>query len=121
MVETFSLEFDGGMEVRFRVLRRWFDKMRGLLGPRSGASPVVLVGCSSIHTFGMSYAIDVALVDREGRVRKARRGLPPRRVVGAPGSWLAFERPASDGPWMHEGGRLVTGKAMDGLCVMGRR
>lgn len=107
MVETFSLDLGGGAEIRFRVLRGWFERLRGLLGSDERAAPVVLVGCSSVHTFGMAYAIDVALVDREGRVCKARRALPPRRVMAARRGWLAFERPASAGPWMSEGGSMA--------------
>lgn len=107
MMETFALDFGGGREVRFRVLRGWLGRLRGLLGSDERAMPVVLVGCSSIHTFGMSYAIDVALVDRTGRVRRVRRSVPPGRVVAARRGWLAFERPASDGPWMSEGGSVA--------------
>lgn len=107
MRETFALDFGGGKEIRFRVLRGWLERLRGLLASGEEASPVVLVGCSSIHTFGMRYPIDVALVNRQGEVCKARRRVRPGRVVTARRAWLAFERPASRDPWMSEGGVVL--------------
>lgn len=43
----------------------------GLLIPR----------CSSVHTFGMRFALDLYLLDRDGAVIEARHGVPGRRVA----------------------------------------
>lgn len=90
---------DGCDQIRFRRLETWAKKLRGLLGTTTEALPVVLCGCSSIHTFGMRYALDVALVSRGGEVLIARRNVGPGQLVSARGSFYAFERPASLAPW----------------------
>lgn len=48
----------------------WWTRLRGLLGrPRLGPGEgLMLEPCKAIHTFGMSYPIDVAFLDPEGRV-----------------------------------------------------
>lgn len=43
----------------------------GLLIPR----------CSSVHTFGMRFPLDLVFLDRAGRPRSARAGVPPRRFA----------------------------------------
>lgn len=108
-METLYVDMGSGSGriCRFRVLRRFGDRLRGLLGTDRSAEAVALVGCSSIHTFGMRYAIDVALVGEDGLVLKARRALPPGRVLASRGAWCALERPASPYPWMCEGDSLV--------------
>lgn len=83
----------------FRALRGWWERLVGLLGTGPGASPVALFPCSSVHTLGMRYAIDVALVADDGLVLASRRGVGPGCVVTAPGARYALERPTSDAPW----------------------
>lgn len=90
----------------FRMLSSWRARARGLLGTDEKSEPVVLVRCSSIHTWGMRYAIDVAFVTRGGRVIKSQRGVLPRHMVSAFGSYYVFERPASSLPWPQEGSWL---------------
>jgi len=55
---------------------------RGLLG-RSGLADghaLILAPCSSIHTFFMQFAIDVAFVDRDGVVLRVRQAMGPWRI-----------------------------------------
>lgn len=92
-----------GRTLSFRALRSWRERLVGLLGTRRDAGPVALCGCSSVHTVGMRYAIDVALVTRGGRVLASRRCVPPFRLMMAPGAYYAFERPVSDAPWPEVG------------------
>ena len=57
-------------------------RSKGLLG-RSGLVPgegLWIVPCESIHTFGMQFAIDVVYLDRQRRIRKIRRNIPPWRI-----------------------------------------
>lgn len=85
-----------------RPLRTWWERLRGLLGTRLGdgcAQPVLLVHCDSVHTFGMAYAIDIALMAADGSVVHAERGVRPGHVVSAHGSVLVLERPSTEGPW----------------------
>ncbi len=96
--------------VSVRVLRRWWERARGLLGTwrhGAGAVPVLLLGCSSVHTFGMRYAIDVSMADEAGRVLASWRALPPGRVVWARGARHVLERPSSAGPWPGPGDQIV--------------
>ena len=70
------VSFRGG-DIVARRLRTLPQRLRGLLGTTRAAGPVLIERCGSVHTCWMPYAIDVALIDREGRVLGARRALPP--------------------------------------------
>ena len=61
------------------------SRNRGLLGRSSLSeeSALILAPCSSIHTCFMRFAIDVAFVDRDGNILRARRALRPWRVQAA--------------------------------------
>jgi uncharacterized membrane protein (UPF0127 family) len=57
-------------------------RRRGLLG-REALRPgegIYLVPCQWVHMFGMRFAIDVAFLDRDGRVLALQEGLKPNRV-----------------------------------------
>jgi uncharacterized protein len=57
-------------------------RSRGLLG-RSGLGPgeaLWIVPCEAVHTFGMQFAIDLVYLDRQLRIRKIRRRVPPWRL-----------------------------------------
>jgi len=105
--ETLSVGWGGAGALDVRVLASWPERLVGLLGTDGTAGAVLLVGCSSIHTFGMSYPIDVAFVDGAGRVVLARRALDPGRLLGCRGARHAMERPAAAGEWPGEGDVLV--------------
>jgi uncharacterized membrane protein (UPF0127 family) len=49
---------------------------------REEAGPGLLIPrCSSVHTFGMRFALDLYFVDGEGAVVDVRRGVPRRRFA----------------------------------------
>ncbi len=79
-----------------RRLERAFDsrrRNRGLLG-RSGMGDedaLILAPCSSIHTWFMRFAIDVAFVDRGGRIVRARAAVGPWRLQIALGAFAVIE------------------------------
>ncbi|NLB69215.1 MAG: DUF192 domain-containing protein [Lentisphaerae bacterium] len=59
------------------------DRMRGLLG-RIGlkhGTTMLLAPCSSVHTFGMKFAIDVIFLDKDNRIIKVARNVPKNRIV----------------------------------------
>jgi uncharacterized protein len=58
----------------------------GLLIPR----------CSSVHTFGMHFALDVFFLDRRGAAIEVRRGIGPRRVVLCCGADAVLELPSGE-------------------------
>lgn len=69
---------------------------KGLLGRDSLAdgSGLWIVPCSSIHMFGMRFAIDVIYLDRSQRVVKMVRDLKPWRLSAAWGAHSVVELPA---------------------------
>jgi uncharacterized membrane protein (UPF0127 family) len=55
--------------------------MRGLIGVK-GIPPgegLLILRCNSIHTFFMSFPIDAVFLDRNDRVVKVVRNIPPWR------------------------------------------
>jgi uncharacterized membrane protein (UPF0127 family) len=61
------------------VARSFAARSRGLLGREGVTTGLVLEPASSVHTFGMRFAIDVAYVARDGRVL-AVSTMPPQRM-----------------------------------------
>jgi uncharacterized protein len=69
--------------LEFIVARSFFARLGGLLAlPRlREGQALVLAPCNSVHTLFMRYAIDVAFVDKQGRVMKLVEGLQPWRAA----------------------------------------
>ena len=67
----------------WRTTNSW-DRMRGLLGrPALGERQGLLIEpCALVHTFGMGYELDLAVLDGSLRVRKTVSRLPPFRWAG---------------------------------------
>jgi uncharacterized membrane protein (UPF0127 family) len=62
---------------------------------RESAGPGLLIPrCSSVHTFGMRFPLDVYFLDSDGRVISARRRVPPRRVLWQRGAAAIMEIPS---------------------------
>ncbi len=57
---------------------------RGLLIPR----------CSSVHTFGMRFPLDLVFLDGEGKPLAFKPAVPPRRFVWNRGASAVLELPA---------------------------
>jgi hypothetical protein len=89
--------------LRFRALTRPLERLRGLLGTASDAEPVALVGCSSVHTIGMRYRLDIAFVGRSGTVLEVWRSVPPGRLLAHRRAWVTLERPHVRGSWLARG------------------
>jgi len=90
---------DSGVRVgsRVAVADSWWRRLRGLLArPRLQEDEgLLLLGCNSVHTVGMGYAIDVAFLDEEGTVVRSLDSLAPGRVgLGGPDAVHALELPA---------------------------
>ncbi|MDR2105944.1 MAG: DUF192 domain-containing protein [Coriobacteriales bacterium] len=91
-----------GFELAFSLWAR----MKGLLDPAVCAKGEILalIPCKSIHSLGMREAIDVAFIDRRGRVLRAEQGLPPRRFLACKGAACVLERRSrADEPWLKRG------------------
>jgi uncharacterized membrane protein (UPF0127 family) len=65
---------------------------------RAQARPGLLIPrCSSVHTFGMRFKLDVYFLDRDARVLAVRREVPPRRVLWHRGASAILEIPSGEG------------------------
>lgn len=78
-----------GFRARLLGLSRmdWSEAGPGLLIPR----------CSSVHTFGMRFDLDLYFLDERGGVLSLRRGFPPCRVALFRGADAVLEIPAAEG------------------------
>jgi uncharacterized membrane protein (UPF0127 family) len=74
------------------------------LDPRAA---LLLRPCSSVHTFGMRFAIDVVFLDEDGRVLDVRHHVRPGRVARRRGAAAALETRAGESWRFLRGGRLV--------------
>ncbi|MFB7937689.1 DUF192 domain-containing protein [Streptomyces sp. NPDC056049] len=63
-----SLAVPGGAVVPVEIAASYRARRRGLLGRDGIAGAMLLTPASSVHTFGMRFAIDVAHLDRGLRV-----------------------------------------------------
>ena len=91
---------------RFRRLRQeqpgvwiadgWLARLLGLMWLKDvpPGTALLLPRCSSVHTFGMRFAIDVLFLDETGRMIAERRGVGPGRIVRCPGAAAVLERQA---------------------------
>ena len=86
------------------VADSFWARLRGLagLGEMPPRSALLLPRCSSVHTFGMRFAIGVLFLDEEMRVIGERREVRPGRIVWQRGARAVVEfqagvptRPAS--------------------------
>lgn len=78
-----------------RVADTFWSRLKGLLGTASlpAGKGLLITPCSSIHMFGMRYAIDVIFLDRDFKVLKILHSLPPGAAARCPGSAHVLELP----------------------------
>jgi uncharacterized membrane protein (UPF0127 family) len=61
---------------------------------RADAGPGLLIPrCSSVHTFGVRFALDIYFLAEDGTILDARRAVPPRRFVACRGAAAVLEVP----------------------------
>jgi hypothetical protein len=74
---------------RVKVADTWWGRLRGYLGRRRpvDGEGLLLVPCNGIHTYGMTFPLDVLFLDNGGRVVRSSRHVrpwqPPLRVQSA--------------------------------------
>jgi len=70
-----------------------WDRMRGLLGrPELTQTQGLLIEpCAAVHTIGMRYSLDLVFLDRQLRVKKTVRRLPPWRWAACAGAHSTLE------------------------------
>src|ERR1051325_9220108 len=83
--EVYRLLDSTGAVIAERVERvtGFWGRLRGLLGRRwlESGTGIWITPCSGIHTFGMRFAIDVLLPDRDMRIVRIARTLKPNRFM----------------------------------------
>ena len=64
------------------VARKAFPRMKGLLGRErlNEGEGLVITPCSSVHTVGMRFPIDVIFFDKQGRIIAVTRNMKPLRI-----------------------------------------
>jgi uncharacterized membrane protein (UPF0127 family) len=69
------------------------SRRRGLLGRDAldGSAALILSPCWTIHTAFMRFPIDVAFIDRDGRVIRVQEDMVPWRVAAAPSASVTVE------------------------------
>jgi uncharacterized membrane protein (UPF0127 family) len=70
---------DSVLGTRITHARRWYQRLRGLLGrDRLGnGEGLLLEPCRAVHMLGMRFALDVLFVNRDGAVVAVYPGLAP--------------------------------------------
>lgn len=67
-----------------RLADTWWMRLRGFLfrpEPRAGEG-LLLVPCDAIHTFGMSFDLDVIFLDVDGAILATRENIAPGKLSG---------------------------------------
>lgn len=70
-----------------------WERMRGLLGRKKllEQEALLIVPCSSVHTIGMGYEIDIVYLDSQGKVLKTVSRLKPLRFSFCSGAHYTLE------------------------------
>src|SRR3954453_21642965 len=84
----------GGVEVPVAAGLR--ARLLGLAGLElEAAGPGLLIPrCSSVHTFGMRFALDLFFLDSQEKPFAIRRDVPPRRFASRRGASAVLEMPS---------------------------
>src|SRR5215208_5521751 len=74
-------------------------RLLGLAGlpPESAGAGLLIPACSSVHTLGMRFHLDLVFLDREGEPLAVRRAVAPARLVCCRGAEAVLEVPSSRG------------------------
>lgn len=67
------------------------------LGRERAGSGLLIPRCSSVHTFGMRFALDLVFLDELGVPLATRRNVPPRRLARHRRAAAVLEIPAGQG------------------------
>ncbi|MFQ5890174.1 MAG: DUF192 domain-containing protein [Gemmatimonadota bacterium] len=80
-VELTNVTRDASLGAQIAVADGWWTRLRGLLGrpPLEPGQGMLLSPCHSVHMYGMRQSLDVAFLDRAGRVVAMYPDLPPGR------------------------------------------
>ena len=66
---------------RARIARGAWAQLVGLIDSQDAHEALGLLGCASVHTAGMRFALDIAFCDASGRVLELKAAVLPWRVA----------------------------------------
>lgn len=90
---VFQLTINGcPVHFQLRIAKTFWSRLVGLLGCAPQLNSGLLIQpCTSVHTLGMRYPIDVAFLARDGSVLKLVQSLAPMRVAYCRQACLVLE------------------------------
>lgn len=93
-------------DLRLAEARGTRARMRGLAGLEvlPSGHALRIPRCGSVHTVGMRFPIDVIFLDREDRVVRVARAVPPRRFAAARRARSVIETRAGEADWFLSAG-----------------
>jgi uncharacterized membrane protein (UPF0127 family) len=88
------------------LARDWRARLLGLsyLDREQAGTGLLIPRCSSVHTFGMRFALDLYFLGRQGDVVAVRLAVPPRRLAFCGLASAVLELPAQEGGEIFPGG-----------------
>lgn len=86
-----------GQEVRVAAGFRARLLGLALLDREEAGSGLLIPRCSSVHTFGMRFPLDLFFLDESGAPMAVRRRVPARRLVSARNAASVLEVPSAAG------------------------
>jgi uncharacterized protein len=78
---------------KVRKTTNFFERMRGLLGSQKLGNDegLLIAPCSSVHTFGMRYSIDIIFLDNQLNIVKIVNSLKPWRMAACNSASMVLE------------------------------
>ncbi len=77
----------------------WRARLLGLshLNREQAGTGLLIPRCTSVHTFGMRFALDLYFLGRRGEIVAVRLAVPPRRLAFCGRASAVLELPAQEG------------------------
>lgn len=92
-----ALDALGWSPVEFCVAESFAERLSGMirlppLAPNGLPYVLAFPDCSSVHTCAMAYPLDIAFIDRAGRVLQRHERVVSWHFESCPDAWAALER-----------------------------
>jgi uncharacterized membrane protein (UPF0127 family) len=98
--------------MKVKTATTYYARMRGLIGTfqhQLDFDALHLIPCKGVHTYGMKYSLDLAFLDRQGRVIALKKNIAPNKICSSPkGTQSVLERPTSMRPWLNVGDYIAS-------------
>lgn len=93
-----TVQFGDGPHITIGHADTWIKRLRGFnkKGLAKTVDGILIHPCSSIHTIGMTFAIDVYFLDEKRRLIRSYCNVGPRRCFYVPGAKYVLELKSGD-------------------------